>query len=49
MFNLYSEMNFRSIEGLSRISVDGYNVNNMRYADNTDLIANSELKNYKKW
>ena len=42
LFNLYSEMIFRSIENMPGIAVGGYNVNNLRYADDTVLVAKSE-------
>ena len=41
-FNLYSEMIFREIEDMKGINIGGRNVNNLRYADDTALIADSE-------
>ena len=42
LFSLYSENIMKHIEGLPGISVGGYNLNNLRYADDTVLIAKSE-------
>ena len=44
LFNLYSEMILRDLEPLQGIAVGGQNVNNLRYADDTALIAESESK-----
>ena len=43
-FNLYSEQIMRTIEEESGFSIGGYNLNNIRYADDTTLIANSPQK-----
>ena len=45
LFNLYAEYIMRNIgldEALARIKVAGRNINNLRYADDTTLMAESE-------
>ena len=42
LFNIYSKMILRNLEGIEGVKVGGYNCNNLRYADDTVLIANSE-------
>ena len=42
LFNIYSEMILRSINELNGLKVGGININNLRYADDTALIAESE-------
>jgi len=42
LFNFYSEMILRGIAHLDGIKVGGRNLNNLRYADDTALIAESE-------
>ena len=44
LFNIYTEFIFREVEELEGISINGKNLNNIRYADDTALIANSEDK-----
>src|SRR5215469_18830018 len=44
LFNLYSEMIMREIKELEGIRLNGYNINNIRYADDTVLVADSEEK-----
>ena len=44
LFNIYSEMILRNIGQHEGITVGGYNINNLRYADDTILIADSEEK-----
>ena len=44
LFNLYSENIIRSIEEVKGIVVGGYNLNNLRYADDIVLIADSREK-----
>ncbi len=44
LFNLYSEMILRALEDLKGVHVGGRNVNNLRYADDTVLIAESQAK-----
>ena len=44
LFNLYSEIILRCIQGLEGIKIGGVNINNVRYADDTVLIADSEEK-----
>ena len=43
-FNLYAEMIMRKLIDLEGIKVGGENVNNIRYADDTTLIADSQEK-----
>ena len=42
LFNLYTECIFKSIEGMPGINISGNIVNNLRYADDTALIADNE-------
>ena len=42
LFNLYTEVIFRSIEHIEGISIGGHNINNLRYADDTVLLAENE-------
>ena len=42
LFNLYSEVILREMEDIKGICVGGHNINNLRYADDTVLIAQSE-------
>ena len=44
LFNLYSEMILKELVDLPGLVVGGHNINNIRYADDTVLIANSEEK-----
>ena len=44
LFNIYSEMIMREIEDLEGIKIGGTNITNIRYADDTALIADSESK-----
>ena len=44
MFSLYSEIILRDIEGEEGIKIGGVNINNIRYADDTVLIAETEEK-----
>ena len=44
LFNIYSEMILRNIENQEGVNVGGHNINNLRYADDTVLIAESEDK-----
>ena len=44
LFNLYSEMILRNLNEHEGVKVGGNNINNLRYADNTVLIADSEQK-----
>src|SRR5215469_12443980 len=46
LFNLYSEMIIREIKGLEGIRLNGYNINNIRDADDTVIVADSEEKLY---
>ena len=42
LFNLYTEHIFRHIEDLKGICIGGIQINNLRYADDTVLLAESE-------
>ena len=45
LFNLYAEYTMRNTgleEAQARIKIAGRNLNNLRYADNTTLMAESE-------
>ena len=42
LFNLYTEMIFRHIEDMEGVIVGGININNLRYADDTVVLADSE-------
>ena len=42
LFNLYTEMIFRHIEDMEGVIVGGVNINNLRYADDSVLLADSE-------
>ena len=42
LFSLYSENIMRHVEEMPGISIGGHNVNNLRYADDTVLIAEDE-------
>ena len=46
LFNLYTEKIFREIEEMNGVNVGGVNVNNLRYADDTVLLAenNTDLQ-----
>ena len=44
LFNIYSEMILRNIQNQEGVNVGGHNINNLRYADDTVLIADSEDK-----
>ena len=44
LFNLYSETILREIKDLNGFIISGHNVTNLRYADDTMLIADSEEK-----
>ena len=42
LFNIYSEMILRNLENYPRVKINGVNINNIRYADDLVLIADSE-------
>ena len=44
LFNLYTEKIFREIEDMEGVNVGGHNINNLRYADDTSLLALEEQK-----
>ena len=39
LYNLYTEKMFREIEGMPGAIIGGVNINNLRYADDTGLLA----------
>ncbi|GFN81373.1 retrovirus-related pol polyprotein from type-1 retrotransposable element r2 [Plakobranchus ocellatus] len=41
LFNLYSEIILRNLNGISGLKINGENLNNLRYADDTVLLAES--------
>ena len=41
-FSIYGDIIMRALEGMPGIKVGGYNMNNIRYADDTVLIADNE-------
>ena len=43
LFNLYQEMIMRATTNMAGIKVGGININNIRYADDTALIATSQV------
>ena len=52
LFNLYAEyilQNARLDEAQAEIKIAGRNVNNLRYADDTTLMAESEEDIKKRW
>ena len=44
LFTLYGEVIMREIEGMEGFSIGGRNLNNIRYADDTVLVADSVEK-----
>ena len=44
LFNLYSEMVMRQLQDKEGIKIGGYNINNVRYADDTVLVADGAEK-----
>ena len=42
LFNIYSEMILRNLENYPGVKINGENINNIRYADDKVLIADSE-------
>ena len=44
LFNLYSEMIMRDLRDMEGIKVGGVNINNIRYADDTAIVADSHDK-----
>ena len=41
LFNIYTEFIFRESDNLCGINIQGHNINNLRYADDTALIASN--------
>ena len=48
LFSVYSEVLINALEDLNGVSVGGVNMNNLRYADDTVLMAKSE-EDLQKW
>ena len=44
LFNLFSEFIFRKTDDLSGCAIGGVSINNLRYADDTALMAASEVE-----
>ena len=42
LFSLYNEIFTRSLDNLKGVSIGGHNINNLRYADDTVLLAHTE-------
>jgi hypothetical protein len=42
LFNIYTEMIFREIDNCKGVTIGGINITNLRYADDTVLLAESE-------
>ena len=41
LFNIYTEFIFRETQNLQGVTIGGHNINNLRYADDTVLLANT--------
>ena len=48
LFNIYSEMILRNLENYPGVKINGVNINNIRYADDTVLIAKAFGYNHRK-
>jgi len=44
LINLYGEVILRELDGMPGFVIGGHNVNNIRYADDTVLLAESQEK-----
>ena len=44
LFNLYTDIIFRKIDQMPGLKIGGHNINNLRYADDTVLLAESETE-----
>ena len=44
LFNLYTEKIFREVKDMEVVNVGGHNIKNLRYADDTSLLALEEQK-----
>eukprot|EP00795_Rhopilema_esculentum_P009669 gene9669-biopygen2063 len=44
LFNMYSELFLRELDGMQEFIIGGHNMNNLRYADDTVLISESAEK-----
>ena len=43
LFNLYTEKIFREVEDMKGVNIGGVNINNLKYADDTVLLAGSPV------
>ena len=43
LFNLYTEKIFREVEDMQGVNIGGVNINNLRYADDTVLLAEGPM------
>ena len=43
LFNLYTETIFREVEDMKGVDIGGVNINNLRYADDTVLLAEGSM------
>ena len=43
LFNIYTEKTFREVEDMKGINIEGVNINNLRYADDTVLLAEGPM------
>ena len=43
LFNLYTEKIFREVEDMKGVNIGGMNINNLRYADDTVLLAEGPM------
>ena len=43
LFNLYTEKIFREVEDMKGVNIGGVNINNLRYADDTVLLAEGPM------
>ena len=41
LFNIYGEIILRNLEAMKGVKIGGYNCNNLRYADDTVLLAST--------
>ena len=44
LFSLYSQANMNELEDIEGVNVGGSSINNIRYADDTVLIAGTNIK-----
>ena len=43
LFNLYTEKIFREVEDMKRVNIGGVNINNLRYSNDTVLLAEGHM------